>query len=261
MKEDINIEDFSNLSGAASFYLTESFHYVDMEMESLLANKLFSLALDKIDPSEEDRIIMSNSNIPDEPIELLRFNVAQMSDQTMSKIEQAWQWAQKIAAGNSYSFDVKIKCAGVDMLGVINNLNFLLEVLTYRHLLFLYQTKTLDQYTYTKFEQASPIITLLYIFKEQIGSGGLEIDKIQFLQKLRNKAVHYTPNNARGFNIQLSELILIWKQLICVFELFEKSEKFEEHSYSTQLKEYIDVFKRRWLKGTPVFPKIDAMRQ
>jgi hypothetical protein len=246
----MDIEDFGRLSEASAFYLYESFRYANALMEHLLAGELFGELLQKVDPTDEDRAIIANANIPGDPIELMRDSGSNLlSSGTFANMALAWGVAQKIATGNSFSFDTKTKCTGVDMLGLVNNLTFTLEVLTYRHLLFLLQTKAIDKYTYEKFEQANPVVTLLFVFKDHVTAGTIKTDKIQFLYKLRNKAVHYTPTNAKGLAVQLSELFLIWKQMISVFKLFEQIERFEETPYSEILTGNMNDFTARWIKG------------
>ena len=63
---------------------------------------------------------------------------------------------------------------------------------------------------------------------------------------MRNKTVHYTPDNAKSLKPKLSELLQILNQTKRVIEKFEKIEKFNEDRFSELLDDYIKTIKARW---------------
>ena len=61
MKEKGIIFTYDKLEGAASFYIGEAFHYINVAMETNLASVLFSVKINKIEPSEANRDIAGNA--------------------------------------------------------------------------------------------------------------------------------------------------------------------------------------------------------
>ena len=216
-------------------------------MEDILAGVFFGQMLKTIEPTEADKVVREKSVLPDDVIELMRYDEEILSDTTISRLSNAWQEAQETAIGKSWDFEPTTECHGTEMLGLMNNLAFFMEVLTYRHLLFLYQTNSISKSIYSKLEQA-PMLSLMYIFKGVSAEKIFEFEKIQLLYRLRNKSVHYTPKNALAFQLQLSELFCIIDEMVAVIALFEEKEKFSEENFSSLLRGAAAHFRKRWLK-------------
>jgi hypothetical protein len=84
MKNNHDIETYSKLAEGANFYLNESFHYINKCMIDELAVFLFAKDIELINPTDNDRKIIGNLNIPDNPIELLRSDINEvLTDETI----------------------------------------------------------------------------------------------------------------------------------------------------------------------------------
>ena len=68
----------------------------------------------------------------------------------------------------------------------------------------------------------------------------MQINEIANLFALRNKTVHYTPDNAKALKPKLSELLQIWKQAKKIIERLEKKEGFNEDKFSELLEKHIN---------------------
>lgn len=75
----------------------------------------------------------------------------------------------------------------------------------------------------------------------------LTLDRIKHLFTLRNKTVHYTPDNALNLQVKLEELFYIWKDVGKVTDMFQSNEGFNEVSFSTLIDMHIAEIEKRWL--------------
>lgn len=240
------LEDFSRLTQATHFYIEESFRHAHNLMTRKLSGLIFKRLIYSIEPTLEDYEIASNFKAND-PLSFLRNDEAVLTDNTVIKMADAWKTAQQTAVGKSHQYKPIEKCDGVDMLGIVTNLTFAIEVMTYRHLLYLKEIGAIDRFTYEKLEQSNPAIAIMYIFKGGDKVVVEKLDKIQYLYRLRNKAVHYTPKNAQGLAVQLSELIVIWESIVAIFRAYENVELFNEEKMSDKIDQEVTNFKNRWL--------------
>ncbi len=87
---------------------------------------------------------------------------------------------------------------------------------------------------------------LIYIFKEDLNNNKIRLNEITNLFSLRNKTVHYTPDNALALKPKISELIQIWKQCVKIIKKLEQKEKFNEESFSERLENHITEIKMVW---------------
>ena len=246
MNNDQTLDIYWKFNEAASFYINESFHYANEMMKYMVALIIFPKILDKIDPTDKDREIAKSSNIPNDPIDLMRCNSSGLSEETITMMSYSWAACRRAAAKiPNYYFPNNTHCECVELLGHVNNLCFLLEALTNRHLLFLNQIKVIDNFSYNKLENEKLMTILLYLFKGN--QSNIAFDKISVLYQLRNKSVHYTPKNLKSISIQLDELVKIWEQVILIMVHFENKEQFAETSYSKQLKQNVEEFKDKWM--------------
>lgn len=247
MKESDHLSTYGKMGEAADFYLYEAFLHADRAFEYQLSSYYFSELLNKIDPSLEDREVAAKTNYSSNTVEFLRSGLDDpLTEETLNKIHIAWQVAQENAMKNSHHFEAKTEINNIFLLGHVNNLGFFLETLVNRHLLFLNMDKKLNDFSYKTLERAQILNRTIYIFKEEFDAGKLHLDKISRLTKLRNSAVHYTPENANSFKVTLEELLSIWKQLASILESMHNRELFNEIGYHERLNLNVIEFKKRW---------------
>lgn len=242
-----DIETYTKLAEGAQFFLNESFKYIDQTLKSETASIIYSQLLDKIEPNEKDKAIFENADFTDDTLELLQSEIGTvLSDETLKSFSAAWQNALLISERHSHKFKLNHKIDSIEILGHLNNLGFFIETLTNRHLLFLSQSNVIDEFSYSRISTAKIMERLIFIFKEEIIAKKIHLNEITNLFSLRNKTVHYTPDNSIALKPSISELIQIWNQCKKTIEKFEKAEKINEHKFSIQIDFYIKGFKNRW---------------
>jgi len=247
MNEKHDIEIYSKLESGASFFLQESFNYIHIALSYEYAGILFSQKIDKIEPSIKDREMTDFLDVPENPVELLQAQIPNVLTEETSKLMfQAWEKSQIEAENGSYNFKLSHRITNIEILGHINNLGFFFETLINRHLLFLNQTNKIDNFSYTRISKARIIERVIYIFKDELKENKIHLNEIVSLFNLRNKTVHFTPDNANALKPKLSELIQIWKQCIKIIEKLEKAEKFNEEKFSERLNNNMNYIKERW---------------
>jgi len=67
------------------------------------------------------------------------------------------------------------------------------------------------------------------------------------LFSLRNKTVHYTPENSIALKPKLSEIMQIWNQSLKLISIMEKKEKIIDSNFTENLKNHINSFKEKWI--------------
>jgi hypothetical protein len=242
-----DIETYNKLAEGAQFFLIESFKYIDQTLKSETASIVYSELLDKIEPNEKDRTIIENTEFTDDTMKLLQSEIGTvLSDETIESLEVAWENALIISERYNHKFKLNHKIDSIEILGHLNNLGFFIETLTNRHLLFLSQSNTIDNFSYSRISTAKIMERLIFIFKEEIIAKEIHLNEITNLFSLRNKTVHYTPDNSIALKPSISELIQIWYQCKKTIEKFEKVEKINEHKFSFQIENYIKEFKSKW---------------
>jgi len=246
MQEKHDIETYSKLAEGATFFLNESFRYVNESLIDESAAKIFSKLIDKIEPSDKDRELLKTP-MPEKAIDLLQLKrLDVISEETIAKMSFEWHRAQNLARTQKAKFKYNHRINSIELLGHLNNLGFFIETLTNRHLLFLVQSKQLDTLSYSRFSTAKIMERLLFIFKDELTTNKFTLNEIANLFSLRNKTVHYTPENAVALKPTISELFQIWKQCIQLIEKFEKVQKFNEIKFSIDLKNHFEQFKQNW---------------
>jgi len=247
MSDKHDIDTYSKLAEGATFFLDESFKYIHEALSSELASVLFGKMLNEIDATDQDRKIAKNLEVGNDTIELLQSNIDNpLSDETLKNISVAWEKANIISQSETQKFKLNHKIESIELLGHLNNLGFLVETLTNRHLLFLTQTNKIGNFSYSRISIAKIMERLIFIFKDELNENKIHLNEITKLFSLRNKTVHYTPDNAIALKPRISELIAIWKQCQRIFEQLEKAEKFNEIKFSQRIEHYINEFKSNW---------------
>lgn len=247
MSSGHDIDTYSKLAMGASYYLEEAFHHIHSALSFELAAFLFSVELDKIDPTKNDRELIEQLDLSEDPVELLQQDIKDvLTENTTERIALAWQKSLKISRNLNHKFKKNHRIDSISILGHLNNFGFFVETLVNRHLLFLLHTKQLDNFSYQRISMAKILEKIVYIFKEKLNSGDMQISEIKNLFSLRNKTVHYTPNNARDLKPRISELIQIWKGVVALLQNLETKENFSEDLFSKRLEREIFEFNTRW---------------
>ena len=104
----------------------------------------------------------------------------------------------------------------------------------------------IDDLSYSRISIAKVMERLIFIFKEDLCNNKLHLNEIVSLYSLRNKTVHFTPDNAMALSPKVSEIIQIWTQSQKIIERFERVEKFKDDKFSIYLNERINQFKNKW---------------
>lgn len=256
MTDKHDLSTYSKLAEAARFYLDESFRNVDNALITELSGILFAKKIQEIDPTEKDKEIAGNTQMPENHIHVMQNEHGEvMTDETIGKLADAWSLAQFEALRQPHTFSKNHVINAIELLGHINYLAFFVETLTNRHLLFLQQTGVLDNFTYNNLSLAKILNRLIFVCKEELETNKIQLNEIANLFSLRNKTVHYTPDNALAFKTDIASLIRIWNQTIKLLKLFERKEKFVDNIFSDDLNHCVADFNQRWLTPAKVEPK------
>ena len=249
MSNKHNIETYAKLAEGASFYLRESFHYVNSCLRSELRNLIYSKLIDKIEPSDKDQELANDSKdlVSEDVIEQLKSNeVTFLTSQTIKSLGDAWVKAGIYSKINKHNFNKDHIITSIEILGHLNNFGFFIETLTNRHLLYLYQSNRIDNFCYSRISISKVMERIIFIFKDEITNNKLHLNEISNLFSLRNKTVHYTPDNSIALKPKVSELIKIWEQSKKLIKLFEENQKIDEDKFSDLLNSEILCFKSHW---------------
>ncbi|MBC8757265.1 hypothetical protein H2O64_21525 [Kordia sp. YSTF-M3] len=244
-KHDINT--YEKLALGASFFLEESFKYLDLALRDELTTILFSELLENIEPSKEDEKIFDKLNLPETPIGLLQSDSLEViSDETTKIMFDAWDNAQARAEKEKYKFGLDHKIDSIQILGHLNNFGFFMETIINRHLLFLNQSKIIDDPSYSKISVSRIMERIKYIFKDESNENKVPLNEVQNLFRLRNKTVHFTPDNAKLLKPKISQLMKIWTQCTKLVEKLEQKENFNELNFSKQIINYSRGIQNKW---------------
>lgn len=244
MSRKHEIETYSKLGDGASFFLHESFYYLHKSFEYELAGMIFEEKLNSIEPSREDREMISRIIIPKDSIEYLRSDIPKVfTDKTAGIMFDSWQNSQLEAENGNFKFLLSHRIDSVYMLGHLNNFGFFIETLMNRHLLFLRQVNMIDEFSYSRISISKIMERIIYIFKDELNNNTIHLNEITNLFSLRNKTVHYTPDNAIALKPKISELIQIWTQTEKIIWKLEQKEKFNEERFSAKLDDFITDLK------------------
>lgn len=247
MGDKHDIETYSKLAIGASFYLEQSFVCIDSALSYEFASILFSKAIEKIDPTKEDRKLFEKMVLPESPVDVLQADFANaQSDETAKKMSDLWQLSQLHAQKNKHKFGLDHKIDSIEILGHLNSFGFFFETLINRHLLFLKQSELIDDFSYSRISVARIMERLIYIFKEELSQNNIQINELTNLFKLRNKTVHFTPDNALALKPRISELIKIWNQCAKVLTKLEEKERFNEEKFSAIVLNYALQVQSKW---------------
>lgn len=247
MTKKHDIITFSKLGEGINFYLNESFHYLNEALIYEYASFIFSADIEKIEPTDFDKKLIENLNLPTNPLELLQTDsIEVLTDETTKKMSDSWKEAQQMARFGKHRFGDQHEINSIEILGHINNFGFFIETLVNRHLLFLNHLNEIDNLSYGRISTARIIDRLIYIFKDDLRKNNVQINEIANLFSIRNKTVHYIPDNAKALKPKLSELLKIWRQAKKIIERLEQKERFSEDRFSELIAHYINEINQRW---------------
>jgi hypothetical protein len=247
MSSKHKIDIYSKLELGGIFFLQESFHYLHTALKYEFSSILFSKELDAKKPSNEDREIIDKTHLPEDAVGILRSNIPDiLTNETASLMSKAWQKCQQKAETDKHKFGLNHRIDSIEILGHLNNFGFFIETLINRHLLFLRQIGVIDEFSYARISTSRIMERLIYIFKDDLNKNKVHLNEITNLFSLRNKTVHFTPDNAIALKPKISELIQIWNQSVKVIKKLEEKEKFNEEKFSKRLENHIAVIKSNW---------------
>jgi hypothetical protein len=161
-------------------------------------------------------------------------------------MSDAWENSQIRAEKEKHKFSLDHQIDSIEILGHLNNLGFFMETIINRHLLFLNQSKIIDDFSYSRISISRIMERIIYIFKDDLNKNKIHLNEIQNLFRLRNKTVHFTPDNAKVLKPRISELIKIWNQCSKLIEKLEKKENFNERNFSKQIIYYSLNIQKKW---------------
>lgn len=246
-KDSEYLTKFMKLAEAAEFYLRESFNYLHQCAESELAGVIFKEMILLVSTTKEDQKIDDTTVFPDGVIETLTEDHPEvLSEKTHGKIDHAWERSQELSGILGHNFHKTKVFDSIELLGHVGNFAFFFETLVNRHLLFLLLSNRIDNFTYNNLSRSKLLTRLTYIFKDELVSNVIDLNEIANLFRLRNKTVHFTPDNAIQLEVKIDALIRIWNQVMSIVSKFQKIEKFNEQQFSTIIEHEINEFNDRW---------------
>lgn len=253
MEDKHDAMTYVKLADAANFYLSASFSYIDQALASHLCGILFQEKILKIPVNPKDDELMKNidwTKLDTDAVTLLRQTEFEnnLSAETHVKISRSWEESLAESAKSSRNFRKSETIDGIEILGHINNFAFFIETLVNRHLLFLRHTERLTPFVYNQIAQSKIMNQLIFILKEEVEKNALQFSDVNALFSLRNKTVHYTPDNAISLRINLAALIRIWQETTQLLKIFEARENFAESHFSDKIGNNIEYFNKKWVR-------------
>ena len=249
MTKKHDIETYRQLALGAMFYLEESFNYINRAIRQDYADLIFEENSCKIVPSYFEWTMINQLKFPENPIERMQSIFPHFTHrETITMVTREWDNAQEISKTTSHKFKPSHRVTSIEILGHLNNFSCFLEIVINRHLLFLCQTNVIDNFSYSRFSLSKIMEKMVYIFKDELNGNQLQLSEIQNLFRLRNKTVHFTPENTKNLQPKISELKQIWKNTKKLIERLESKEKFVNHNFSSVLEKYSSDFLNEWSK-------------
>ena len=244
------IEQYTKLGKAADFYLKESFNYLEIALKKDFRQHVLSEKFKAFEYSDEDIKAIKELNGNQDVLSILQNgdkSIEALSKDTLKKILELHEETDKFVKNlKETKLNKEHSIESIELLGHLNNYSLFIEILTNRHLLFLKHTEKISPFVYNQLSMAKIMNRLIFICKDEIDTNKVQLNEIANLFKFRNKAVHYTPDNAIALQVKISALIRIWKQSVKLIRLFEKREKFRDTKFSNFIETDIDNFEFKW---------------
>jgi len=247
MTRELYVETSSKHAEEAKFFLIESFHSFHEALGYEFASILFSEIMESINPSEDDKKKIANINFQEEFTNLTQAEIPEvLTGETLNSISTAWEQAQILSKTRNHNFGMNHQINLLELLGHLNNFVFFIETLVNRHLLYLVQSNSIDEFRYSEISKEKVMEQLVFIFKEDLSKNNDYLKEIENLCNLYNKAGYYSSEVANAFKPKVSEIIQIWMHSKKLIERFETVENFNEESFSNQLNNQIISFMNKW---------------
>ncbi|WP_269235831.1 hypothetical protein [Flavobacterium flavigenum] len=246
MSNKHDIETYSRLERAADYFLHCSFTSLQNAMRDELKGLIYLEEIMKIDVSEKDKMNFKKAKLPTNPVELLQSGNLNISGDLMNKFLHAGYVTEKRLLEEHVKFNKEHKIGSIEILGHLNNFGFFIETVINRHLLFLLHIEEIDSISYNRISIAKIMERIIYLFKDELKKNKIQLNEIINLFSLRNKTVHFTPDNAIALNVKLIELYRIWNQTIKLLKVLEKKEKFKGIKLSEKLGNSSNDFQQHW---------------
>lgn len=247
MIRELYIDTSSKHAEEAKFFLVESFHSINEVLWYEFASILFSEMMESIKLSEDDKKKIANINFQEEFINLKQAEIPEvLTGETLNSISTTWEQAQILSKTRNHKFGMSYQINLIELLGHLNNFVFFIETLVNRHLLYLVQSHSIDDFSYSSISKVKVMDRLVFIFKEDLNKNNDYLKEIENLYNLNKKVVYYSLEGANAFKSKVSEMIQIWIDSKKIIERFETVENFNEESFSNQLNNHIISFKNKW---------------
>lgn len=247
MNNKHDIETYSRLEAAANYFLNSSFISLENAMKEESKKEIYLEEIMKIEVSEKDKKNFKETTLPSNPVELLQSeDKFSISGDLMNQFINVSYITKKRILKENIKFKKDHKIGSIEILGHLNNFGFFIETMINRHLLFLSHKNEIDSISYNRISIAKIMERIIYIFKDKLNNNKLQLNEIIKLFSLRNKTVHFTPDNAKTLNVKLSELYRIWTQTEKLLKVLEKKEKFIGTKFSERLNTAGNSFQKHW---------------
>lgn len=230
------------------YYLIQSFQSIN---DALLGDSIDGEALKeklfKIELTEKDKELSTKAKEQKYTNEqILKGEVdEQLSQETIEKLQEALQSAYENPVRKQLDKNHYIQ--GVEVVGFTTNYIFFLETTLNIFLKYLNLTNVINDLILKKIEYASVEYKIMYLFKEEINNGKLPFESFNLLNKLRNNSVHFKLESTTKIQIQVRELIHIWKHSIILLKKIDKVQKFDEAPSWKIVNEQLKEFETYWL--------------
>lgn len=245
--KNYDIDTYHKLGQGAAFYLEESFVSINYAMRGDYTVYIFAHLLKDIDITNFDKEILQKSSIPEETIGLLQKEIGDvLSKETITKLANAMRSAKIQARNTTHKFKKSHQIETINIIGHVTNFAFFIEVLINRHLLFLNHSEIIDDFSYKQISSGRILDRIIYIFKDDIIQNKVDLTELKSLFRLRNKAVHFTPENSKSLRVGISQLIKMWDKSVKIIKALEKIENFNEERFSDLILRYRGDFLKLW---------------
>lgn len=241
----------SRMKEVGEYYLSQSFQsinsalVIDMIDEDAMREKLSQIKLTK----EDEKLNSKNSKRKYTIEEMLKGEAEEfLTQETIDKLSDAWYSSLDQAVNLNKQLSKEHYIQGVEVVGFATNYIFFLETVLNRHLKYLNIINLIKDVVFKKIEYASVEYKILYLFKEEINNGKIPFESFNLLNKLRNNSVHFKLESTVKIQIQVRELINIWKHSIVLLKEINNAQKFDEIPFWKIVEEQLNSFEEKWLK-------------
>jgi hypothetical protein len=246
--DDKILASYSSMSEAIRFFLQESFRHIENQIRYCIASEMYGAKLKLIDITEEDKVVSSDftAKVKDN-LDLIYNHEDPLTRATLKRLSDAWADAQREAEFIDMKFKPSMELASTDLLGHITNFAFVVEILFNRHLFILNLHDEINSFEFNILDKASVANKMIFVFKEEISNKKFNPEKIAYLFKLRNFAVHFTRDNSEKFKATIHELIEIWRETSNLMSIMHSKEKIDDNDFKEMLDYYREEFIKRFV--------------